>query len=278
MPRTLLNLETVTPMFLRGYDNQQLELRPPPFKALFRYWWRTVQAYPTAGDLRDAEAELFGSTNRKSPFSIYIPGTVELKDEPYRLLPHKTYMDPVPAYKAAQPFDLHLITQDSSVASMHEQIAKLGFLLGGVGNRSRRGFGSIRDVSWSFTNVGNLQQEVLNTLNNVAGTTQFGITGNIIQSTLASFPDYPVIQRVYFGNCINDVDHLLAEVGRATHHHSHSALGGIQPRMASPIHVRIQKVNREFVPIVTQLNSVFPTTAPSGYQQKQQAFIDAVII
>lgn len=42
MLRTILNLETVTPMFLHGHDNKILELRPPPFKALFRYWWRAV--------------------------------------------------------------------------------------------------------------------------------------------------------------------------------------------------------------------------------------------
>lgn len=42
MLKTILKLETVTTMFLHGYDNKILELRPPPFKALFRYWWRTV--------------------------------------------------------------------------------------------------------------------------------------------------------------------------------------------------------------------------------------------
>ena len=43
MQKTKLELETVTPMFLHGYNNRILELRPPPFKSLFRYWWRTVQ-------------------------------------------------------------------------------------------------------------------------------------------------------------------------------------------------------------------------------------------
>ena len=43
MNSTQLNLETVTPMFLRGYDKRTPELRPPPFKALFRYGGGTVQ-------------------------------------------------------------------------------------------------------------------------------------------------------------------------------------------------------------------------------------------
>ena len=62
MKMTLLNLETVTPMFLHGSDNDNLELRPPPFKALFRYWWRTVQDCE-ADSLRDNEAKLFGNAN-----------------------------------------------------------------------------------------------------------------------------------------------------------------------------------------------------------------------
>jgi hypothetical protein len=47
--------------------------------------------------------------------------------------------------------------------------------------------------------------------------------------------------------------------------------------MASPIHVRIQKVGDQFVPIATQLNSVFPDTAPHSYGLKQKAFITEIL-
>ena len=67
-----LNLKTVSPMFLHGHDDKIVELRPPPFKALFRYWWRTVQDC-NVDTLREDEAKLFGSTKGKAPFSIRIP-------------------------------------------------------------------------------------------------------------------------------------------------------------------------------------------------------------
>ena len=151
-------------------------------------------------------------------------------------------------------------------------------MIGGVGNRSRRGFGSIRSQCWNFLNVNDLRQEIWQTLNDVAGVNQFQINGQIIKSTLTNFPDYPVIRSIFFGTPMGNVDDLLRKIGRATHNHSDDALGGINPRMASPIHVRIQKVGNQFVPIVTQLNSVFPPDAtPHNYEQKQQNFIKAVI-
>ena len=233
MARTQLNLETVTPMFLHGYDTGKLELRPPPFKAMFRYWWRAVQNPTGSRDLLEDEARKFGSTDGRAPFSIRIPGEQieKLSRNPgeYSLLPHRTNMDPVPAYGMEQAFCLELITKDVAATTTYTQIAKLGFLLGGIGNRSRRGFGSIRDTGWNFTNVSGLQTEILNTLNAVAGTAanaprfqingSFSINGQtvqIIESTIASLPKYPVIWRIYFGEPMSDINQLLTNIGQTT--------------------------------------------------------------
>ena len=88
---------------------------------------------------------MFGSTDGKAPFSIRISGTANLgKPKKYSPLPHKggNKMD---AYDVGKSFDLCLITKNASAALSYKKIAKLGFLLGGVGNRSRRGFGSLRE-------------------------------------------------------------------------------------------------------------------------------------
>jgi len=118
MHTTQLELETVTPMFLHGHDNTIVELRPPPFKALFRYWWRTVQ---------NCDADTL-----------------------YKPLPHKPDNDrfgkKINAFNIEQPFELSLITKTEAEADYYRQVAKLGFLLGGIGARSRRGFGSIRET------------------------------------------------------------------------------------------------------------------------------------
>lgn len=292
MPRTTLNLETVTPMFLHGHDNKILELRPPPFKALFRYWWRTVQDCEVE-PLRRTEAKLFGSTDGKAPLSIRTLGKTNLDKARYKPLPHKPDNDKrsikIDAYKGGQSFGLYLITKNEPDACRYKQIAKLGFLLGGVGNRSRRGFGSIRETDWNFPDVCDLRNEVLETLNTVARVNRFQINDEkIIKSKLSSFPNYPVIQRIFFGKPTDDVDSLLKKIGRETHaamqRNRDDTLGGGVPRMASPVVVRIQMVGCQYIPVVTQLFSPYPRYTgknskrkPSNISSKQRQFIDGII-
>jgi CRISPR-associated protein Cmr1 len=294
MTSTQLNLETVTPMFLRGYDNRTLELRPPPFKALFRYWWRTVQDCDWKS-LQEAEGDLFGSTKGKAPFSIRIPGTTNLNPTQYKALPHKPDNDRrsiMDAYEGGQSFDLCLITKSESDACLCKQIAKLGFLLGGVGNRSRRGFGSIRETSWNFPDVSDLREAILETLNAVAKAdrfqinNQFQINGRsieIIESKRLTrpHPQYPVIRRIFFGKLTGDVDNLLKKIGRATsvakRNNKDNTLGDGRPRMASPIVVRIQMVGSQYIPVVTQLYSIYPGHPPIDIRGKQAKFINDII-
>lgn len=222
MPQTRLNLETVTPLFLRGSHGTIPELRPPPFKALFRYWWRTVQDCDV-DTLRNEEAQLFGSTKGKAPLSLHISGKSRLKQTKYKLLPHKPDNDrfgkKIDAFDIEQEFDLCLITKDAADTEYCKQIAKLGFLLGGVGARSRRGFGSIRDTDWSFSDSSSLKNEILNTLNTVVGVDRFHINSHypingrnveIIESKLRTHRHlkFPVIHRIFFGELIDNMDDL----------------------------------------------------------------------
>lgn len=294
MIRNPLNLKTVTPMFLHGHDNKIVELRPPPFKALFRYWWRTVQDCSWKS-LRNKEAELFGSTDGKAPFSIRILGTTKLDIIREKPLPHKPDNDrlgfKMDAYKGGKPFDLHLITKSESDACQYKQIAKLGFLLGGVGNRSRRGFGSIREAGWNFPDVPCLRNELVKTLNGVAEKDLFQINDFTINRRTVKIiepkkgcrnPKFPIIQRIFFGELTNDVNMLLKNIGKATsdakRRNEDYTLGGGRPRMASPIIVRIQKINNQYLPVVTQLLSPYPNNQnPDNFEKKQFNFIEDII-
>lgn len=292
MVTTQLELETVTPMFLHGHDNKIVELRPPPFKALFRYWWRTVQDCDT-DSLWKNEAKLFGSTKGKAPFAIRISRKKDLQQTKYKPLPHKPDNDRLAfkadAYKSGQPFDLYLIAKGDSDASAYKQIAKLGFLLGGIGNRSRRGFGSIRETNWIFSDVSNLQDEVLKILNSVTEEDRFQINNFTINSRTVKIiepkksyhnPEFPVIQHIFFGKLTNNVNALLKKIGKATHNHDNDALGYAKGRnrLASPVHVHIQKIQNEYLPVATQLWSPYPNNRPPrDIQQKQQHFIYDII-
>ena len=292
MPTTQLKLETVTPMFLRGADNRTPELRPPAFKALFRYWWRAAQVNTKSGDLRDQEGKRFGNTKRKSPLLIHISGVEELNQKDCQPLPHhqggwncsncpsgekckKGYKNK--AYDPGQKFKIRLTAPN---LNDYKKIAELSFLLGGVGNRSRRGFGSICYTDWNFQSVDELEQKVYQTLDGISPGQFKHNTGKIQTSGSISLPDYPVIRSIYFGvNTSNKVGNLLRKIGQKTHDHSDDALGYVnmrrKQRLASPIHVRIQKVGSKYIPIVTHLHSIY--TFWGFVQTKQKDFIHDIL-
>lgn len=270
-----LNLETVTPTFLRGSDNETPELRPPAFKALFRYWWRAAVCETNINTLRKNESDLFGNTKGKSPLSIRISGIAAPRPGKYKPLPHTPGNFTIQAYSPKGTFNITLMAPN---LAEYEKIAELSVLLGGVGNRSRRGFGSICYQNWNFHNIDELQDKVYQRLDQISPR-RFHTGSHEIQNSTVTLPNYPVIRAIYFGqNLSDDVNSLLRRIGQATHTHSHNALGGINPRMASPIHVRIQKVNDQFMPIITQLNSIFPNNAvPHDYERIQNEFINAIL-
>ena len=252
---------------------ETLELRPPPFKSLFRYWWRAVVGENNGTRLREREAELFGNTEKRSPLSIRIVGNPSLQKGKHFPLPHKKAFSR-DAYLPDGKFNLTLA---ATSLNQYENIAEIGFLLGGVGNRSRRGFGSIRYQSWSFGTVKDLQNKIYQTLNAIIPGRFTSGKGAIKIGSKITLPNYPVIRSIYFGqHTWTHVDDLLREIGQATHDHCDNALGSANPRVASPIHVRVHKIGNEFVPVVTQLNSVFPSSYPHNLS-KQTDFINAII-
>ena len=193
-----------------------------------------------------------------------------------------------------------------AAATDYQRIAKLGFLLGGIGARSRRGFGSIREMCWNFTDICSLRKDILDTLNVVSEPDRFqinnhykinGRTVEIIEPNKdlrmkrrAHKPEFPVIQRIFFGELTDRLDYLLEDIGHATSdakkYNKDDTLGGGVPRMASPIIVRIQIVNSQYIPIVTQLYSPYPWSKytgkhawrkPNDMPRKQLEFINDII-
>jgi CRISPR-associated protein Cmr1 len=64
MPSITFDLETVTPLFLSGANQQEAELRPPAFRGALRYWFRAIAASITTFDqVKNWENKIFGSTD-----------------------------------------------------------------------------------------------------------------------------------------------------------------------------------------------------------------------
>ena len=165
-----------TPMFCGGAE-QQAEFRLPSFKGILRFWWRALEwgRMRNLEQLHREESELFGSSNggqakflmrlSQSPVAIAIGKKTQLKDggvvvgEGARYLGYGV-MEAYASHKkgtkdaeltrqclaAPDCFELTLRFGSGSTGTQQQQVIaalKLVGMLGGIGGKSRKGYGSL---------------------------------------------------------------------------------------------------------------------------------------
>lgn len=74
-------VEIVTPMFLGGADPKEAELRVPSIKGALRFWWRAKYGCDDLASMKKREDEIFGSTNRKASFSLCFENSQSVKSK-----------------------------------------------------------------------------------------------------------------------------------------------------------------------------------------------------
>ncbi len=270
-------LETITPLFLAGADGQTPELRPPSIKGMMRFWWRAVKGLSDIRKLQEEEAKIFGIQEKKAPFSIKIEDS-GLISGPHRPLPHSSNprkQFSFQGFDANQTFSVTLSCKDKGKINDYKNTFELSLLLGGLGKRTRRGFGSLRIIDWDFKSEDEIRNTILGLMNSINN--DFQINGSIIERINKSRSNYPVITEVYFGSVSKNSDALLKNIGQASHNHCNPSLGNGNPQMSSPVIARIQRINGGYLPIVTKLSSHFPNGYPYYNLRKQNNFIAEVL-
>jgi CRISPR-associated protein Cmr1 len=170
------DIETITPMFLAGADQNKAEPRAASIKGLLRFWWRALQAEPDLEELRKKENEVFGSSDEKtgggSSFSlrltsgdslkplidfpnvnihkIMVRSTKQGRSFPINILEYLAYGPYDPKLRRIKRQYLPVETRFSCIATFFDhsyisQVLEVFFvfgLFGGLGSRCRNGFGS----------------------------------------------------------------------------------------------------------------------------------------
>lgn len=172
----------VTPMFLGGADKQADEIRPASVKGVLRFWWRALnwsrirKSKPNDVEalkaMHAAEAKLFGSAagDDKGGQGIFLLGLKEREESSYiwkKIEPQVSYLLGLGLYNYKMGvtrssiqggFKVALRFRESAGqddrASVIEALMVTG-LLGGMGSRQRRGFGSL--AMEGITGVGQFQ-------------------------------------------------------------------------------------------------------------------------
>lgn len=164
-----------TPMFCSGYDQKKAEVRLSSFKGALRFWWRTLMwsVVNDSNALRNKEAEIFGSSDQGvgqskarllwiNPPSFDEPNEKIFENSGYQGIHYlgygvmETYSNAKKGTRAGQLKDRGIIEKGEFTvairlasqlnAEQKEKITHALILLGtfgGLGSRSRKGFGSL---------------------------------------------------------------------------------------------------------------------------------------
>jgi len=277
-PKTVtVTLETVTPLFLGGPDPRGTpELRAPAFRGALRYWLRAILG-GVIGDnnltgLHKVESIVFGSTEYGSPVQIRLRGTLQSSDE--KILPHKDGKQAGrrKGFKAGQRAELvmhQLRSADETVWHAACAALNLALTFGGVGLRSRRGYGTLRVVQSSNPALVPLAPNTLEswrqhvkevTEKAVASARELASAQNVAVVDLPKGPArYPCATRqgltriceLKAASAMAAVTRFMQEVPKSR------ALGGINPRQASPLWVRPIQLGNQYGLLLTVLASNF---------------------
>lgn len=265
-----VTLETVTPLFLGGANPRGApELRAPSFRGALRYWLRAALG-GVIGDenlqtLRQLESSVFGSTEFGSPIHIRLkPVGDRLESGNEKILPHKERREAGSrqAIKAGQQLELTLsMPYRESPEAWAAAIAalRLAVTFGGVGLRSRRGYGTLKIVHStdqaqlpvSPDSLAGWQQFAIQTAEKaIDACRQLARAKNV--PVLAGPPDKPtrfpcanrqsliIISDLGISSAMDAVKQFMQKIPRDP------AFGGINPRQASPLWVRPIKTEKGF--------------------------------
>ncbi len=158
--------EIVTPMFIGGAEPKQAELRAASIKGSLRFWWRALYGSNNLNEMKERENEIFGSTDGKSKIKIKINANLKpvLKNLPkgamfkvkgfslniidylaYGLYTYKRGKGNVYTKEFFEPqkhFEIILSYPEEFKNDILTSFKALIYF-GGVGSRTRNGFGSL---------------------------------------------------------------------------------------------------------------------------------------
>lgn len=292
MSQLILSMRAITPLFLAGADNQTPELRPASFRGVLRYWLRALLGTEHGSDLnglKQAESAIFGNTNAGSPISVraYSRADGGLLLGERRVLPHSGDSHKQFSKKAfveKSQFSLELAMRPGQSAIPKQGLAALLLFIyqGGIGNRARRGFGSLQiDAVQShpealgvelmallqpqaFANGAVLADHMQQVLNWSLGTVETAGHGGYSAETIPDYPTlhpdhakvlvcrYPFDPSHYHQAMIDFWDRLRKHKYRSHERAFGYASGG---RRSSPLHLHIAQSKEGYHLVMTVLRS-----------------------
>lgn len=271
MEKEKIRCQVITPMFCYGADGQTPELRVPSLKGALRFWWRAIHPNLSLNEVKTKETEIFGGAGdneaKKSSFLLQITN-VKKNVQKISALPHKERSHRPKSITPNSTFNI-IIRPESEVI---KNLLLLTSIIGGIGARSRRGFGCFqiesiddKEFNWDLN-----EDKLIEKINEINPNFEIGKEYE---------RDYPYLQNVGIGNFFSDYNELLKKIGRASHEFDTPYTGTARNgRYASPIYVSVYKQNDKYYPIISTLKrTINNANDHQAEEKKKNDFIEAIL-
>lgn len=295
----IFSVETTSALFIHGADNgNQAEIRPPAIKGVMRYWFRALAgAYCSVQELQQKEAEMFGSTTVGARLIVHVMSDEYVSSTKKSLLPqHKGELlnqgrdpaSPSPAILAGKQFKIVLQSYppvpdaNSRILQVAAWTLWTAIHLGGFGQRSRRGAGSLQLLEtegWSngplekqsYHDIEDAKQHLEQGLRSARAAIAATISGskrNPASDGIAGFPviapDCAIIQIIKLE--ARDEEIARSQIMRGLRSYKNPVFGlpynikkpgEVKGRHASPLHLHLMPLTAGYALVQTVLFSRF---------------------
>lgn len=294
-------LKTITPMFMHGWQKPtkvrnkagklvtrnnpiSAEAREASFKGVLRYWWRAFQnPSMKIEDLFQKEINLFGGSGSKKES---LQSRIRLTFEEMVYSEHKEEMFPhnprpkVYAIPKGKVINLRLsvLKKDSDLFEYYKDLLDLMFHISGFGQRGRRGFGSLEVKHLSWNDMQEFLESVKTLLEKITDYQEIKVVHDSLLLS-ESYSRFPILRGIYLGKTYQSSEEALKAINKASSKvkfHYKKALGGIDPRRASPLHATVRKIGSGFVPVLSDVRALPETQISKDYIDARDMFIKEV--
>ena len=277
MQKVIFECKVITPIICFGINQNEPELRVPSLRGVMRYWWRAIHADLSLEQLREQEVDLFGGSFKnkqlKSSFSLEIVTEDNANLRRIKILPHKGNSHQKNGIAASTKFDIILRVYKNEVETIKKltNLLILTSILGGIGGRTRRGLGSFK-----IETVDNIPQtEIVNEEEVIQLITKINPRfsyENSINSKYPTIENIQIAKRSY-----QDLTSCLYDINDFSHRFNTDYTGYVRgAKYSSPIYVTVNKINKDYCPVVTTLKRTIPDGTTKDENNKN-GFINAVL-
>lgn len=264
-----IELEILTPMFSHGADTGTPEFRIPELKAAMRFWWRALNSFESFNDMKVQEGRLFGdSIKNATPIKIKYASKNQPESHRHTLFTRvkynkKTEKKEFEAISPKNTIILELVPSlncGSDVLEIYQDLIYITAILGGLGQRARRGKGAIKVHSKNFDNKEFL--EILNK-NSRDKFEQSSSTEDNESITIRKIEEgklnYPYIEEINIGQKkfekYEDIQRLIDNGIRDVTENTKASYTNKNGRFASPVYISIFNDGKYFRPSITILKN-----------------------